>query len=370
MRKSIAVALAFLFLTGFSQAQNNAEVAVMYLDSKGILLDSEQLTNLIRIELEKTNVYQVLDKYEMYDIIERKELDLSHCFGKSCLVAAGKIFGVDKVLCGNIERYGEKILITLRLVNIATSSIDRIVVNEYLNLQPEIQNMIGISIGELLGIQIDENLKLKLTQKHHYESAVRNPGSSKVTLSGPRMGVAYITGDKGERLMANQKNGGYDVYPYMTHFGYQHEVQYLNEGNFQAVFEMVMAVSGIDQGLFIPSITFMNGFRNNKYGFEFAFGPNFGLVKKAKGYYDEDGAWKLSKDWNGTDGNGNSIPNPNDEIYRMDRRGIVELSSGFVWAVGKTFKSGHLNIPVNAYVVPGKEGWYMGLTFGFNSKNN
>ena len=173
------------------------------------------------------------------------------------------------------------------------------------------------------------------------------------------MGIAYITGDKGDRLEASKEEGGYDVYPVLTQFGYQHEVQYLNEGNFQAVFEIVGLISGIDQGLFIPSVTFMNGFRNNKYGIEFAFGPTFGIVTKTEGYY-KDGKWNRKKDW---DGIGDIKV-----VERIDRRGDPVLSSGFVWAIGKTFKSGHLNIPVNAYVAPGKEGWYVGLSFGFNSR--
>ena len=35
-------------------------------------------------------------------------------------------------------------------------------------------------------------------------------------------------------------------------------------------------------------------------------------------------------------------------------------------AIGKTFKSGYLNIPVNLYYSPKKGGSIIGLTFGFN----
>jgi hypothetical protein len=47
---------------------------------------------------------------------------------------------------------------------------------------------------------------------------------------------------------------------------------------------------------------------------------------------------------------------------------INELQAGFIVAVGKTFKSGRLNIPVNMYVVPSKDGIRMGASFGFNAK--
>ena len=127
---------------------------------------------------------------------------------------------------------------------------------------------------------------------------------------------------------------------------------------------------------FIPSISFINGFRGNKSGWEFGFGPTFKIVKVGRGYYAKqeggDRKWHLSSEWDQTDATGNPIPNspyfenPNDEIDLPDRRGVVKLSTSLVIAVGKTFKSGYLNIPVNVYVVPNKKGTIVGISFGFN----
>lgn len=369
--KKILVFMLLLLNTLWGYSQLKDEVAVLYLNSTGVSLDPVQLGNLTRIELEKLEKFQVTDRFEMLDIMEKSGFSNTNCYGRSCLIELGKILNVQRIVSGNVEKYGEKIIITLRLIDVNTSQIEKVVVDEYLNLQPQIHEMIALSVKNLFAIPFDIELKRKLTEKFDYESSVRNPGATKVILNGPRMGVAYITGDQGKRLQAKKADGGYDVYNVLSQFGYQHEVQYLNEGNFQAVFEMIGMISGIDQGLFMPSVILMNGFRNNKYGIEFAFGPSFGFVRKANGYYDKsDGSWHLANEWNEKDDNGNPILNPNDEESRFDSRGTVDFSSGFVWAMGKTFKSGHLNIPVNVYVVPGKEGWYLGLTFGFNSRKN
>ena len=149
----------------------------------------------------------------------------------------------------------------------------------------------------------------------------------------------------------------------MFQFGYQFEVQYLNEGNYQALFEFLPTVTGFNQNIFIPSLTIMNGFRNNKNGWEIAFGPTFGVVSKANGYYDSNNSWHLASDW--TDA---TTPNPNKIEKQLDSRGASELQAGFIVAIGKTFKSGKLNIPVNLYIVPNKEGLRMGASFGFNAK--
>ena len=45
---------------------------------------------------------------------------------------------------------------------------------------------------------------------------------------------------------------------------------------------------------------------------------------------------------------------------------IARFKTGWVWAIGKTFHSGYLNIPVNLFYSSGREGGYVGLSMGFN----
>jgi hypothetical protein len=185
------------------------------------------------------------------------------------------------------------------------------------------------------------------------------------------MGIAYITGDMGKTLERPEGQGGYDCYRVLSQFGYQFEVQYMSAGNFLALVEVLGMVSGMEQQLFIPSIILMNGFRLNKQGLEFAFGPTIALRKSCDGFYDTDGLmggeldhWYRDFEW---DGINPGITNPYDVVNRMDSRGEVGINTSWVWAIGKTFRSGYLNIPVNLYTVPRKEGWYIGLSVGFNT---
>jgi TolB-like protein len=348
-----------LSLTNLS-AQNR--IAVLAVDSKGIVLDPEQLSNLLRIELEKTNSFNVLDKYDVQSILKQKNIDFNGCLSKTCIMEAGKALDVDKVLSGSIERYDEKILINIRMISIKNPKEDKNQVNEFLNVQPEIQSMIGITLKNMLGLKNEEQIVRTLTKDANYENAINNPGKGKLHLSGPRMGMTFITGKDGERMSESKEKGGYDIFPVMSQFGYQFETQYLTYGNFQALIEFLPTVTGIDQALFIPSFTLLNGFRNNKNGLEFAFGPSLGFIRKANGYYDNNNIWHKESEWSET------YDNPHPIVDRIDKNGVVEINSGFVFAIGKTFKSGALNIPVNIYVVPGKTGTRIGASFGFNLK--
>jgi hypothetical protein len=151
----------------------------------------------------------------------------------------------------------------------------------------------------------------------------------------------------------------------MFQFGYQFELKYLNEGNFQALFEFIPLITGLDQGKFIPSVAILNGLRSNTTGWEFAFGPTVNVVKTADMYQDDAGKWNLASEY--IPDPDNPQPNPYPLEERLDSRGDFKLSTGFAFALGKTFKSGKLNIPVNGFYVPGKDTQRFGISVGFNA---
>jgi hypothetical protein len=120
-------------------------------------------------------------------------------------------------------------------------------------------------------------------------------------------------------------------------------------------------VPGLDQGLFIPSITILNGFRNSSTGFEVAVGPGISFASTAEGYYSGDEWIKVDKE--------NPAPAGAEVITRVDRNGTVAPKTYVVMAVGKTLTQGRLNIPFNVYAVPSSDGWRFGFSVGFNSKS-
>ncbi len=361
LKTLLAVILAwFYIMAGNSNGQTLKTVAVLNIDTKNLELDPVAMGNLVRLELEKTKVYSVMDKYEAAFIIEKEGLDINNCYGKTCLLEIAKSLEVDKLLTGYAERFGDKIIINLRLIDVKSALLEKSDVTEYQNISEEIQIMVEISVKKLLGLDIDPNLVNLLV---NYEDPIISTRTN-LKLNGPRMGVAYITGDKAERLTATKSEGGYNGYPVLSQIGYQYEVQYLSAGNFQALIEFLGVLSGLEQQFFNPSIIFMNGFRVGKGGWEIAFGPSVSLRQTAMGYYDENGDWYLEKEWVQT--NGYDVANPYEIEEQLDSRGDLAIGTGWIWAIGRTFKSGYLNIPVNAYVSPDKDGWYVGLSIGFN----
>ena len=357
VKMMLCITLLGMSFLGLCQETTKPTIAVLNIDSRGVNIDSASIGYMVRLELEKTHLYTVMDRYEVAEVINRNKIDVGSCFSKSCLVSTGKLLGVNKMLGGSAELLGEKIVITLRLVDVATGNVERTDATEYLNL-PEIQKMIRISVQKVVGITPDEVL---VNQLIDYDVPIQSPKNT-LRLNGPRMGFAYVTGDAAKILTSPTAKGGFDMYPVSFEFGWQQEFQYISAGTFQALIENVFMISGLESGRFIPNEAPMLGFRFGKNAWEFAFGPTFRLVNKADGYYDDKGNWHLQKEWDAN----TAMPSTYVTDNRLDSRGSLELSTGLVIAFGRTFHSGYLNIPLNIYVAPRRDGTNVGATFGFN----
>jgi hypothetical protein len=362
--------IAIMMAANFSAVAQKATLAVLNIESKGVIPDAESIGNMVRLEIEKTKVYNVFDVFDTKDILKKNSIDISTCLGKSCVLEAGKLLNADKMMLGSVERFGEKIAVTLKVIDIKTGGIEKTNTTEYLNLQKEIQKMIEISVKKLEGMEPDLNAMDVLVS---YDQPIESP-LTKLNLSGPRAGVYYTDGIAGQRMRADKvPYGGLGMYNISSVIGWQQEMQYLSSGNFSGLVEFIFTASGLESGRFIPAITFLNGFRINRQGWEIAFGPTLRIIKKADGYYqmhkDSEGNlsydpvkdWHLVGDWDFSNG-----ANPFPIVSNIDDRGNASVSAGLVIAVGKTFKSGYLNLPVNVYVIPRKEGTVYGLSFGFN----
>lgn len=346
------------------EASVRPTITVLNIDTKGISLDPVQMGNLTRIELEKLDMYDVTDRYDVAYLIEKNKLNISNCYGKMCLLEAGNLIKTNYMFTGSAELYGQTIVITFRLINVAKASVEKTTVMEFLNLPLEIQGMTGIAIRKMFDKPNNELEVTRLTNKFNYESAVNNPEKETVNLQGPRFGYSFIFGRNAGILRQSKDQGGYDAYPAMFQFGYQFEKQYLNEGNYQALFEIIPLISGIDQQMFIPSLTLLNGFRNTANGWEVAIGPSFSIASYASmGYYNGDY-------YTSTELRNMGLTNIPTE-RRLNSQGDAGIASALVVGIGKTIKSGKMNIPLNFYfTIPTHDGFRLGISVGYNSKNN
>jgi hypothetical protein len=150
------------------------------------------------------------------------------------------------------------------------------------------------------------------------QSVIQPPPYAKtVNLSGPRFGLtALSTGVVEELQKRNIKVG-----PNISQFGWQFERQfYTRESGVAAVNEWVVLLGGLDQGVALPSVSWLVGLRTRE-GAEFGIGPN-----------------------------------------------VTPAGVALALAGGVTFRAGNLNVPMNVAVVPSKAGTRISVLTGFNMR--
>jgi len=155
-------------------------------------------------------------------------------------------------------------------------------------------------------------------------------------LAGPRVGLTVLTHGSSADFIndrSSEYNGFDEVWTegqkmaFISQYGWQWESRFAENDEVAGLVEWVVVVGGMEQGMFLPAVSSLVGIRTGS-GMEAAFGPNLSLS------------------------------------------GI-----GMVFTVGKNFKSGDLNFPVNIAFVPGKSsawgngdptGSRISLILGFN----
>jgi hypothetical protein len=138
------------------------------------------------------------------------------------------------------------------------------------------------------------------------------------SLSGPRLGVTFL--DHGVRQDLTE-NTDLTVGPAITQFGWQFEKRfYTSDDGPTAVTEWVLLLGGLDQGVALPSLSWLIGGRTRN-GAEFGVGPN-----------------------------------------------LTPLGAAVAVAAGVTFRAGALNVPLNLAVVPSKSGLRVSFLAGFNTR--
>jgi hypothetical protein len=149
-------------------------------------------------------------------------------------------------------------------------------------------------------------------------SAAQQPSElvRQINRSGPRVGVTVLSGAIVDRL---QDRHDIEVAPVISQFGWQFERQFASlEGGPVALNEWVFLVGGLDQGAFLPSLSWLVGLRTPG-NFEIGIGPN-----------------------------------------------ATPAGVALAFSTGYTFRAGALAVPVNVAAVPSKYGVRASVLTGFN----
>jgi hypothetical protein len=138
-----------------------------------------------------------------------------------------------------------------------------------------------------------------------------------VSLSGPRVGATFLSPGVAAKLRDHQIDAGWAL----SQFGWQFEKRIkTGPSGLSAVNEWVVLAGGLEQGIVIPSLSWLVGLRTGS-GMEFGLGPN-----------------------------------------------VTPAGVALAVAGGVTVSKGALNVPFNIAVVPSRAGMRVSVLTGFNMR--
>lgn len=361
--QQIMIATILFFLTGKMVAQEPVEtnlpsMVIGGIEVRGITSNEDVLRSVIYKSLVNSKKYVVNDRY---DVSEKIGIDkLQTCMGKECLVKTGKELNADYAMSASYEGLGDRILISMKIVDVKTGEIVQNEIEQFENQPRELNRMTDIMIYRMLKIEVDNTVAKMLIFK---DNPAASAGLGKMNNSGPRMGVAIVTEENAAYFTRSEKEGGVNAVPVLFNIGYQLEKQYVGSEKFSALFEFIGNVAGIEHGTPVPSFAILHGVRFGSGAWEIAMGPSLSMKKLLNGTTDYDGTFRTYSDLANS-----GVLNADQFSYfdRPDARGAAYFAPNFVLGVGKTFRPGALNVPVNAYASFNKYGTTYGLSLGIN----
>jgi TolB-like protein len=129
-------------------------IAVLDLEAISVTVnEARTLTDKLRGELVRTGAFQVIERAQMLEILNEQGFQQTGmCNTDECYVEAGKLLGVEQLIGGSIGKVGNIYLISVRLIEVETGIIKKLVDEE-----------IEGSIDEVLKTGI-RNVVLKMTR--------------------------------------------------------------------------------------------------------------------------------------------------------------------------------------------------------------
>lgn len=87
---------------------------------------SRPLTESIRRELVGSGKYEVIDRSNMDKILDEQKFQKSGCVTGECIIEAGQLLGVGKIITGSISIVGKTYYLILSLINVQSGKIEKV----------------------------------------------------------------------------------------------------------------------------------------------------------------------------------------------------------------------------------------------------
>jgi len=128
MRRAATVLAAVLVLALALPVMAQTKIAVTEIKARRGVdpVLAKVIEEHLAFELAKTGAFQVTGRDDILRMLDHEQQkQMTGCADDSCLAEIGGALGVDKLVGGAMDKVGESVLLTLKLINVRTGQVER-----------------------------------------------------------------------------------------------------------------------------------------------------------------------------------------------------------------------------------------------------
>ena len=211
MKKIIVFVIYFIVAFSVQLFAENVKMRLAVLDLKPQNVDlgtAKVVSNMLRTSLIDSNVFVIIERGQMDEILNEQGFQQTGCTDSSCAVEIGKLLSTNKILIGEISKLGKSFIITSRVVDVEKGVAEYAVQEKAAS-----EDVLDLSIKKLSAKLIS---RITENDDYEYSDSVDKKSNNKVNLpSGLRAGyTGYLPTDKDISSHYSFFNGGMIGYQY------------------------------------------------------------------------------------------------------------------------------------------------------------
>ena len=154
----ILILLFFIYINGFSDSAKPAVAVIDFQAKEGVTKElSSTLTDYFRSKLFQLEKYLLVTRNDMSLILKEQNFQLSGCTSEECVVQAGKILGVEKIITGSLGMVGDLYVVNIKMIRVS-SGIVEIVDSVQVKGQEMILKALDLLAREMSGEDVSKEL--------------------------------------------------------------------------------------------------------------------------------------------------------------------------------------------------------------------
>ncbi len=112
-------------MQGKPTSESAMRVAVLDLKAGAAYREpADSVTEILRVELVMSGAYEVVDREDVLTILKEQAFQAALCTSTECAAEMGQILNCEKMFIGSLAEVGERLFLTVKRVDVATSKVD------------------------------------------------------------------------------------------------------------------------------------------------------------------------------------------------------------------------------------------------------